>query len=120
MRQIAKDFDISEACLHRWLKIADRNQVWLTDITEHRTDEGRLYLCAIKDVYSNSDCGLLHHGQPMPSPGERKLAETHPKTAYRRALCSVIANYRVMYSRISILSPPPMPWNGPAPLSLQR
>ena len=22
---------------------------WLTDITEHRTDEGKLYLCAIKD-----------------------------------------------------------------------
>ena len=33
---------------------ADRpNQVWLTDITEHRTDEGKLYLCAIKDLYSN-------------------------------------------------------------------
>jgi transposase InsO family protein len=29
------------------------NQVWLTDITEHRTDEGKLYLCAIKDLYSN-------------------------------------------------------------------
>jgi len=26
------------------------NQLWLTDLTEHRTDEGRLYLCAIKDV----------------------------------------------------------------------
>ena len=24
MRQIAKDFGISEACLHRWLKMADR------------------------------------------------------------------------------------------------
>ncbi|BBZ48103.1 IS3 family transposase [Mycobacterium parmense] len=29
------------------------NQIWLADITEHRTDEGKLYLCAIKDVYSN-------------------------------------------------------------------
>ena len=29
------------------------NQLWLTDITEHRTDEGKIYLCAIKDVYSN-------------------------------------------------------------------
>ena len=27
--------------------------VWLTDITEHPTGEGKLYLCAIKDVYSN-------------------------------------------------------------------
>jgi transposase len=24
VRQVAKDFGISEACLHRWLKIADR------------------------------------------------------------------------------------------------
>lgn len=36
---------------------AGPNQVWLTDITEHPTDEGRLYLCAIKDVYSNRIVG---------------------------------------------------------------
>jgi hypothetical protein len=28
------------------------NQLWLTDITEHPTADGKLYLCAIKDVYS--------------------------------------------------------------------
>lgn len=33
------------------------NKLWLTDITEHRTDEGKLYLCAIKDVYSNRIVG---------------------------------------------------------------
>jgi len=33
------------------------NQLWLTDITEHRTDAGKLYLCAIKDVYSNKIVG---------------------------------------------------------------
>lgn len=33
------------------------NQVWLADITEHRTGEGRLYLCAIKDVFSNRIVG---------------------------------------------------------------
>jgi putative transposase len=33
------------------------NQVWLTDVTEHRADEGKLYLCAIKDVYSNRIVG---------------------------------------------------------------
>lgn len=37
---------------------ADRpNQVWLTDITEHHTREGKLYLCAIKDVWSNRIVG---------------------------------------------------------------
>ena len=30
---------------------------WLTDITEHPTGEGKLYLCAIKDVHSNRIVG---------------------------------------------------------------
>jgi len=33
------------------------NQLWLTDITEHPTSEGKLYLCAIKDVYSGRIVG---------------------------------------------------------------
>ena len=33
------------------------NQLWLTDITEHRTAEGKLYLCAVKDVHSNRIVG---------------------------------------------------------------
>lgn len=33
------------------------NQVWLTDITEHPTDEGKLYLCAIKDLSSERIVG---------------------------------------------------------------
>lgn len=27
--------------------------MWLTDIAEHPTAEGKLYLCAVKDVWSN-------------------------------------------------------------------
>ncbi|KQP71403.1 integrase [Microbacterium sp. Leaf288] len=33
------------------------NQLWLCDITEHRTTEGKLYLCAFKDVFSNRIVG---------------------------------------------------------------
>jgi putative transposase len=33
------------------------NRLWLTDITEHHTAEGKLYLCAIKDVCSNRIVG---------------------------------------------------------------
>ena len=33
------------------------NQMWVTDITEHWTDEGKLYLCAIKDLWSNRIIG---------------------------------------------------------------
>lgn len=58
------------------------NQVWLADITERRTDEGKLYLCALKDVYSNRFVGYsidsrmksslavaaLDHAVALPSP----------------------------------------------------
>ena len=33
------------------------NRLWLTDITEHWTSEGKLYCCAIKDVFSNRIVG---------------------------------------------------------------
>jgi len=33
------------------------NRLWLADITEHRTGEGKLYLCAIKDIWSNRIVG---------------------------------------------------------------
>lgn len=33
------------------------NRLWLSDITEHKTGEGKLYLCAIKDVFSNQIVG---------------------------------------------------------------
>ncbi len=33
------------------------NRLWLTDITEHRTRQGKLYICAVKDVFSNRIVG---------------------------------------------------------------
>ncbi len=33
------------------------NELWLTDITEHKTAEGKLYLCAIKDACSGRIVG---------------------------------------------------------------
>ena len=38
-------------------KADDPNELWLADITEHWTGEGKLYLCAIKDAYSNRIVG---------------------------------------------------------------
>jgi putative transposase len=43
--------------VRREFTAAAPNQLWLADITEHRTDEGKLYLCAIKDVFSNRIVG---------------------------------------------------------------
>jgi transposase InsO family protein len=33
------------------------DQIWLTDITEHPTAEGKVYCCAIKDLFSNRIVG---------------------------------------------------------------
>jgi transposase InsO family protein len=41
----------------RQFSAAAANQLWLVDITEHRTAEGKLYCCAIKDVFSNRIVG---------------------------------------------------------------
>jgi putative transposase len=43
--------------VHRDFTAAAPNRLWLADLTEHRTGEGKLYLCAIKDVFSNRIVG---------------------------------------------------------------
>ncbi|GGB81521.1 integrase [Knoellia flava TL1] len=42
------------------------NRLWLTDITEHPTAEGKLYLCAVKDVWSRRIVGYSI-GDRMPA-----------------------------------------------------
>jgi putative transposase len=44
--QVCRDFTAEAA-----------NELWLTDISEHPTGEGKLYLCAVKDVFSNRIVG---------------------------------------------------------------
>ncbi|OZB89048.1 MAG: hypothetical protein B7X41_04920, partial [Microbacterium sp. 14-71-5] len=36
---------------------AESDKVWVTDVTEHPTGEGKLYCCAIKDLCSNRVVG---------------------------------------------------------------
>ena len=36
------------------------NRLWFSDITEHPTDEGKLYLCAVKDAFSGRIVGYSH------------------------------------------------------------
>ncbi|MFJ2589527.1 IS3 family transposase, partial [Streptomyces sp. NPDC087538] len=45
------------------------NRLWLTDITEHVTGEGKLYLCAVKDVFSKRIVGYS-----IDSPMKSRLA----------------------------------------------
>jgi len=43
--------------VRRVFNAQEPNRLWLTDTTEHWTREGKLYLCAIKDAYSNRIVG---------------------------------------------------------------
>ena len=69
------------------------NQLWLADITEHPTREGKLYLCAIKDVFSNRIVGYC-----IDSRMKSRLATTAPSNAVARrvrwpvAFCTLIVD----------------------------
>ena len=49
---VQRDFTATEA-----------NELWLVDITEHRTREGKIYLCAVKDVFSRRIVGYSISGR---------------------------------------------------------
>lgn len=48
---------VHEDLVQRDFTAGGPNLVWLTDITEHPTAEGKLYLCAVKDVWSGRIVG---------------------------------------------------------------
>lgn len=62
---------------------ADRlDEKWLTDITEHWTGEGKLYLCAIKDVCSNRIVGYAIDKRMKASLAVRALTNALVQRAY--------------------------------------
>src|SRR6202046_983587 len=48
---------VHDALVARQFTAAGPDRIWLTDITEHPTGEGKLYLCAIKDARSGRIVG---------------------------------------------------------------
>jgi transposase InsO family protein len=48
---------VHDDLVRRQFNAARPNELWLTDITEHPTAEGKLYLCAVKDACSNRIVG---------------------------------------------------------------
>jgi putative transposase len=48
---------VHDDLVRRHFSASAANQTWLTDITEHRTREGKLYVCAVKDLWSNRIVG---------------------------------------------------------------
>ena len=51
------------------------DRVWLTDITEHPTAEGKLYLCAVKDACSNRIVGYSIELTDDRAAGGRRAAQ---------------------------------------------
>jgi hypothetical protein len=44
---------VNDDLLRRDFTAAQPNRKWVTDLTEHPTAEGKVYCCAIKDLFSN-------------------------------------------------------------------
>jgi putative transposase len=53
----------SEDLVDRQFTVAEPNRLWLTDITEHPTNEGKIYCAAVMDAYSRLVIGwsIAHH-----------------------------------------------------------
>lgn len=58
---------VHDDLVERIFKADAPNRLWLTDISEHWTREGKLYLCAVKDVYSNRIVGYSIDSSGMKS-----------------------------------------------------
>ena len=68
---------VHDDLVDRQFTAAAPNEVWLTDITEHPTGEGKLYLCAIKD---------LHSGQIVGYSMDSRMTASLAVTALRNAI----------------------------------
>ena len=64
------------------------NRLWLSDITEYWTGEGKLYLCAVKDVYSNRIVGYSIDSRMKSTPA---VAALNNAVARRHADGAVVA-----------------------------
>lgn len=60
----------------RFSDVDQLNTVWLPDITEHHTAEGRLYLCAVKDACSRRIVGYAIDSRMKSSLAVRALNNT--------------------------------------------
>lgn len=65
--------------VNRNFHAAGLDRIWLTDITEHPTGEGKLYLCAVKDV-----CSRRIVGYAIDARMTSRLADTALRTAIAR------------------------------------
>jgi len=75
---------------------AEPNELWLTDITEHRTGESKLYVCAIKDVFSRRIVGYSMDSRMQSRLAVRALGNA---VARRRVKGADVAGCRIYSDR---------------------
>ncbi|MEU8079251.1 IS3 family transposase [Catellatospora citrea] len=80
---------VHDDLVRRDFTAAGPNRLWLADITEHRTGEVKLYLCAIKDAWSNRIVGYS-----IDSRMKSRLAVNalHNATARRNAVAGCVVH----------------------------
>lgn len=72
---------------------ADRpNALWLTDITEHPTSEGKLYMCAVKDVFSGRIVGYSIDSRMKASLAVRALHAAIDRRGGRDAVAGAVVH----------------------------
>jgi hypothetical protein len=55
-----KGIATADDLVHRKFHRLAPNELWVTDITEHPTREGKIYCCAVLDAFSRFDRRLVH------------------------------------------------------------
>lgn len=68
------------------------NEVWLTDITEHHTGEGKLYMCAVKDVYSNKIVGYAMASRMKSHPAVTAIEDAVARRGGPRAVAGCVVH----------------------------
>jgi len=87
---------VHDDLVRRNFTAAGPNELWLTDITEHWTGEGKVYLCAIKDVFSRRIVGYSIDSRMQSRLAVRALANA---VARRRVEGADVAGCRVHSDR---------------------
>jgi transposase InsO family protein len=80
---------VTDDLVQREFSAPGPNMVWLTDITEHPTSEGKLYLCSIKDVFSNRIVGYSIDSRET---AELACSALRQAIARRQPKCTVVVH----------------------------
>ncbi len=82
---------VHDDIVRRRFSASGPNELWLTDITEHPTDEGKLYLCAIKDAWSNR---IVGYSIDEPMKASLAVAALRHAVAVRACIATVVHSDR--------------------------